>query len=146
MKKLKQDVELRSNSTYDMLQSYKDQHEDVTTVLCLSGRNNRVYLCYRCHDAKEIMEIVQPFYKATVEISPEKKFQPFKNHPVGEYSKKVDGEERDTIGSKLNSGLNIQFAGVEDKTNLIPAVLLDPRFKRSSFFHPGFSSKCSGKV
>ncbi|GFR60261.1 zinc finger BED domain-containing protein 1 [Elysia marginata] len=37
MRKMKQDVETRWNSTYEMMESYLSQHEEVTTVLCLSG-------------------------------------------------------------------------------------------------------------
>ena len=39
-KKLKQDVETRWNSTFIMLQSYIQQHEEVTTALCLQGRDD----------------------------------------------------------------------------------------------------------
>ena len=70
-RKLKQDVETRWNSTFDMLQSYIQQHEQVTTALCLNKKHG---MCLEDKDLELLraaMATLEPFYEATVEMSAE---------------------------------------------------------------------------
>ena len=66
-RKLKQDVETRWNSTFDILH----QHEQVTTALCLNKKHG---MCLEDKDLELLrvaMATLEPFYEATVEMSAE---------------------------------------------------------------------------
>ena len=67
--KLIQEVDTRWNSTFFMFNHIAEQHDAITTALCLSGRND---LCLTADDLKLLkasLLVLQPFESATREIS-----------------------------------------------------------------------------
>ncbi|RUS77904.1 hypothetical protein EGW08_014335 [Elysia chlorotica] len=73
IKKLIQDVDTRWNSTAAMLRRYCEQHEAVTTSLCLLGKSD---MCIPDSDVdliKAALEALGPFQLVTEEMSSEKK-------------------------------------------------------------------------
>ncbi|XP_005101836.1 zinc finger BED domain-containing protein 4-like [Aplysia californica] len=133
MKKLKQDEETRWNSTFDMIRSYVDQHEEVTTVLCLAGKSS---LCLDAADipaAKDAMSFLEPFYEATTELSAEKNTSASKIIPLVKILSKITAKNTSSLSKKLHELLHIRFGDVEDRTHLKLSTLLDPRFRQSGF-------------
>ena len=60
--KLIQEVDTRWNSTFYMFERIVEQHQAITTALCLSNRN---YLCLSAADVKlleESLSVLQPFW------------------------------------------------------------------------------------
>ena len=81
--KLIQDVETRWNSTFYMFQRILEQHEAITTALCLLGRNT---ICLSCEDVESIKEpesILGPFEIGTTELSADKYVSISKLIPMG---------------------------------------------------------------
>ena len=135
-RKLQQEVETRWNSTYLMLQSYVVQHNQVTTVLCLRGKND---MCLSTHElgvAKQALETLEPLYLATVELSTEKMTSLSKIIPMVKQLHAKLAKDTSSLGMQLKTCLNARFSSIEDKPLLSMATLLDPRFKEKGFSNP----------
>ena len=73
-KKLIQAVETRWNSTFYMFERIVEQHQAVTTALCLLNRNNMCLSTAELQQLKNAVTILQPFEAATTETSAENFF------------------------------------------------------------------------
>ena len=131
--KLKQDVDTRWNSTFDMLQSYVNQHQQVDTALCLTGNPDMCITAEELHTLQEAMVILEPFYEATLELSTELHTSASKIIPLIYQLRKFTATDGSALARRLNANLNRSFEQVETKTHLGVATILDPRFKRSGF-------------
>ncbi|XP_005093008.1 zinc finger BED domain-containing protein 4-like [Aplysia californica] len=132
-KKLKQDVETRWNSTFEMLKSYLEQHEQVTTALCLNGKQDMCLSPIKLPVLQKAMEVLEPFHEATVEISTEQHTSVAKIVPIVFLLRRLTAQDRSPLSNCLNSQLSQRFENIDEKTHLRLATLLDPRFKRDGF-------------
>lgn len=55
-----------------MMQRFLDQHEAITTTLCLMGKNEMYLNSEKMETVKRSITVLQPFEMATREMSPEK--------------------------------------------------------------------------
>ena len=100
-RKLKQDVETIWNSTFDMLQSYIQQHEQVTTALCLNKKHG---MCLEDKDLELLrvaMATLEPFYEATVEMSAELHTSASKIIPLVHLLQECLSEDSTELGNLL---------------------------------------------
>ena len=132
-KKLKVDVDTRWNSTYDMLQLYLDQHQQVTTALCLTGNPDMCITDEELDLLEEAMVILEPFYEATMELSTEIHTSASKIIPLIHQLLKFTARGVSALAKCLNAKLKERFNQVEAQNHLGVATILDPRFKRSGF-------------
>lgn len=121
MTKLKQDVETRWNSTFEMLKSYVDQHQQVTMALCMAGKKD---MSLETNDVKtfQIAEILEPFYEATVEMSSEKNTSISKIIPIVYSLKRFTVTKQHQLAKTLNEALCKRFNGIEDRTHIKKAA------------------------
>ena len=70
--KLIQEVETRWNSSFYMFQSILQQHEAITTTLCLQGKQEMCLTALDVEHLKKAVEILKPFESATAEMSSQK--------------------------------------------------------------------------
>ena len=127
-KKLKQDVETRWNSTYEMLKSYLFQHDQVTTALCLTGKPELCIAAEEVAALRVAMETLEPFYEATVELSSELHTSVSKVIPLVFLLQQCLQEDVTGLADLLKTQLNERFRNVGLKDHLRLATLLDPRW------------------
>ena len=142
--KLKQECETRWNSTFDMLDRYITQHQEITTVLCTAGKPK---MCLGNDEedgrdeidmVKEIVLTLKPFKEATTELSAEKFTTISKVLPMIQILKKtVANKTGHTLATQLDESLEQRFSQLENKSHLKIATMLDPRFKRKDALTPG---------
>ena len=129
--KLKQDVDTRWNSTYDMLSQYVKQHDAILNVLIKEGKMN---LCLSPKDIDTInraIDVLQPFKEATAEMSAEKFTTISKVLPMIKIlMSKVNQKKGSSLTDKLRDNMSARFHTMESSVYLQIATLLDPRFKR----------------
>ena len=134
--KLVQEVETRWNSTYNMFERITEQHQAITTALCLSGRNA---MCLSSSDVsllKAAMAILKPFEATTKEISADKHVSIFKVIPLANSRQCLTGAitEKDTpLVSNLSYQMRRHFTNIESARMLAISTLLDPRIKKLAF-------------
>ena len=134
--KLIQEVETRWNSTYYMLERITEQHQAITTALCLSGCNA---MCLSSSDVsllKAAMAILKPFEATTKEISADKHVSIFKVIPLANSRQRLTGAitEKDTpLVSNLSYQMRRRFTNIESARMLAMSTLLDPRMKKLAF-------------
>ncbi|XP_050706851.1 zinc finger BED domain-containing protein 4-like [Eriocheir sinensis] len=71
-KKLIIDVETRWNSTFYMLERFQEQHQAVTTALCVLGRGSMCLSSEELKTVKKSISVLHPFELVTKELSSEK--------------------------------------------------------------------------
>ena len=131
--KLIQEVETRWNSTYYMFERITEQHQAITTALCLSGRNA---MCLSSSDVsllKAAMAVLKPFEATTKEISADKHISISKVIPLAKSLQRLTGAitEKDTpLVSNLNYQMRRRFTNIESARMLAMSTLLDPRMKK----------------
>ena len=145
-KKLKQDVETRWNSTYEMLKSYIFQHDQVTTALCLTGKPELCITPEEVAALREAMATLEPFYEATVEMSSELHTSASKVIPLVFLLQQCLQEDMTDLAVVLKTQLQERFRNVNVKDHLRLATLLDPRFKRDGFSSRTFSDEAVDKL
>ena len=113
--KLIQEVETRWNSTYYMFERITEQHQAITTALCLSGRNA---MCLSSSDVsllKAAMAILKPFEATTKEISADKHVSISKVIPLAKSLQRLTGAitEKDTpLVSNLSYQMRRHFTNI----------------------------------
>lgn len=129
-----------------MLQSYHNQHQEVTTVLCLAGKNNVILSANYITAARDAMLILEPFNEAMTELSTERNTSASKIIPIVKMMMKFTTQNSSALSKKLNEMLHKRFDGIEDKTQLKLATLLDPRFKKTAFTTTESATKAVDKL
>ncbi|XP_066966369.1 zinc finger BED domain-containing protein 4-like [Macrobrachium rosenbergii] len=71
-KKLMMDVDTRWNSTFYMMERFLEQHEAITTTLCLLGKSSMCLSSEELDIVKSAVLLLGPFEEATREMSTEK--------------------------------------------------------------------------
>lgn len=66
------DVDTRWNSTVYMMERYQEQHEVITTTLCLLDKNKMCLSSDELKVAKNANSALEPIVEATRELSAEK--------------------------------------------------------------------------
>ena len=134
-KKLIKDVDTRWNSMFYMLKRILEQHDAVTTTLCLQGKND---MCLTDEDmklTKEVLDVLKPFEIATVEMSADKYVSVSKIIPI------VRSLQRITVGSsatfplkkELIAQMQRRFGNIEANLHLAKSTIFDPRFQKLAF-------------
>lgn len=134
--KLKQEVETRWNSKFTMMESYVQQHDQITTVLVLKGKMDSVISNEELGKCKDIMATLGPFYLATTEMSGEKMTSISKVIPIVNLLRKKLEKDDSGLAAQLLESLNLRFVDIETNKFLSLATLLDPRFKEKAFANP----------
>ena len=129
--KLKQDVETRWNSTYDMLAQYVKQHDAILNVLVKEGKMKMCLNPDEVNTINKAIEILQPFKEATAEMSAEKFTTISKVLPMIKILKsKLNQMTESSLADRLRENMAARFETMESSSYLQFATLLDPRFKR----------------
>ena len=82
--KLIQEVDTRWNSTFYMFERIIEQHEAVTTTLCLSNDNDLCLSLSVVQVLRAAVAVLKPFERATTEISARSIYLSFKGYPPRE--------------------------------------------------------------
>ena len=134
--KLKQECDTRWNSTLDMLESYINQHEEITAVLCTGGKAN---LCLITNDEtdeveeiKNIIKTLKPMKEATTELAGEHFTTISKVIPMITALKRVCAKQTTPLAVTLSAQLSFRFDSLVSADYLEIAAALDPRFKNRS--------------
>ena len=132
--KLKQDVETRWNSSYDMLSQYVRQHDAILNVLIKEGRMGMCLSPEEVEIINKAIEILQPFKEATAEMSAEKFTTISKVLPMIKILKsKINQTTESSLAEKLKDNMSARFDPMESSIFLQISTLLDPRFKKRGF-------------
>ncbi|XP_051996488.1 E3 SUMO-protein ligase ZBED1-like [Xyrauchen texanus] len=134
--KLIQSVQTRWNSVFYMLDRLHEQHEAVTTVLCLLGRSE---LCINVGELSLITQTVdalRPFEEMTREVSSEKYVSVSKVIPLVSLLQRACKHQGSSVATQLAQQCQRRFAGIETNHSLAASTFLDARFK-----HLGFQDK-----
>ncbi|XP_076059421.1 E3 SUMO-protein ligase ZBED1-like [Oratosquilla oratoria] len=156
-KKLIMDVETRWNSTFYMFERFQEQHEAVTSTLCVRlGRNNMCLSGDELECLSKAICVLQPFDVVTKELSAEKMTCLSKVIPLIKalrscmFSKK-DAHRRELyktfpLGLEVRARLDRKFSGLERRFILAVGTLLDPRFKKLYFVDKGNINEVQEKL
>ncbi|XP_005110616.1 zinc finger BED domain-containing protein 4-like [Aplysia californica] len=137
--KLINEVETRWNSCHDMLKRYNDLHPQVTTALCLVGRETMLITQSEVEVIQAVIAALGPFEEVTREMSSEKMTTVSKVIPLIRVLQDIlkDLTNRPCIGGsvakELLQQLNRRFASPETKYLWAASTYLDPRFKKHAF-------------
>ena len=133
--KLIQEVETRWNSTYHMFQRITEQHQAITTALCLSSGSE---LCLSSSDMdmlKSIITFLKPFEATTTEMSADSvsvsKVIPLATslqHLTSRISTSKDIHV--PLVSELKDQMQRHFRNLESCQLLALSTILDPRMKK----------------
>ncbi|XP_028414611.1 zinc finger BED domain-containing protein 4-like [Dendronephthya gigantea] len=133
--KLIQEVDTRWNSTFYMFERILEQHQAITTALCLNSRNE---LCLSLADVKLLeasLSILQPFEAATREISADKYVSISKAIPLARSLQHITAgrSHETTLGSELSAQMRRRYTAIERAHLLALSTLMDPRLKKMAF-------------
>ena len=133
--KLIQEVDTRWNSTFYMFERIVEQHQAITTALCLSSRND---LCLSAADVKLLVEslsVLRSFEAATREISADQYVSISKAIPLARSLQHLTaGSSRETsLGSELSAQMRRRYTAIERAHLLALSTLMDPRMKKMAF-------------
>ena len=134
-KRLIQDVDTRWNSTFYMLERILEQHDAVTTTLCLQSKSE---MCLTDEDlklTKEVLDVLKPFEIATVEMSADKYVSISKVIPIARSLQRVTVGSSATFPLKqeLIAQMQRRFVNIEANLHLAKSTILDPRFQKLAF-------------
>ena len=142
--KLIQEVDTRWNSTYYMFQRMVEQHDAVTTALCLLDQKQLCLSTTLRDTMKELVEILKPFEAVTREVSSDKYISSSKIIPLARSLQKLTGFKgalSDKVYETLSGEMRKRFLGIESHLTLAPSTILDPRFKKLAFGDDGAVDK-----
>ena len=105
-KKLKQQVETRWNSCFAMLESYKDQHKSICSVLAQRGKAHMCISEIEFDSLKSTVDVLGVFLKATEEMSAERYPSISKVIPMVKQLKAKISENETSLSKHLSSYLN----------------------------------------
>ena len=134
--KLIQEVDTRWNSTFYMFERIIEQHEAVTTTLCLSNRNDLCLSLSEVQLLRAAVAVLKPFERATTEISADQYISISKVIPLAKSLQHLTSEsihKDTTLASELTVQLRQRFTGLEGVNLLALPTLLDPRMKKLAF-------------
>lgn len=126
-----------------MLERYIEQHDAITAVLCLLGRNEICLSSFDLEMIKAAVKILRPFEEVTWEISADKHLSVSKVIPimrllqVTTFNNAQDSQTavEHEFHTDRQIEINKRFANIEANYRLADATFLDPRFKRVSCLH-----------
>lgn len=151
--KLIQQVETRWNSVFFMLERYLEQHEAVSTTLCLQNRSDLVVSTEKNPIMAAIIEILRPFEVVTRELSSEKYVSASKVIPLARGLQRVtqsllsrSAGIAEELCQRLSYNMGQRFMSIEDKNVLAISTLLDPRFKKIPFSSEGTVARMSRQI
>ncbi len=134
--KLIQEVDTRWNSTFYMFERIVEQHQAITTALCLSSRND---MCLSGADIKLLeasLSLLRPFEAATREISADQYVSISKAIPLARSLQHLTAEsshEATSLGSALSAQMRRRYTAIERAHLLALSTLMDPRMKKIAF-------------
>lgn len=122
-----------------MFQRILEQHEAITTTLCLNGKNEMCLLPENLELIKKAVNVLQSFEIATTEMSADKYVSISKIIPIARSLQQV------TLGSnpslqlqkELVAQMERRFGNIEGNATLAKSTLLDPRLKKLAFQNNG---------
>ena len=115
-----------------MFERITEQHQAITTALCLSGRNA---LCVSSSDVsllKAVMAVLKPFEATTKEISSDKHVSISKVIHLAKSLQRLNGAitEKDTpLVSNLSYQMRRRFTNIQS-ARMLALSMLDPRMKK----------------
>jgi hypothetical protein len=134
--KLLQDVETRWNSTYIMLERLVEQRRAVNLFSVEHGGIHTLSSA-EWELAEHLVQVLQPFYEATVEISSDDAcisvVVPLIAMLRGKMQSTSDDRGLLQMKAALRDAINRRFAYVSTAPHVLAATLLDPRFKLAYF-------------
>uniref|UniRef100_A0A3B3CQM1 HAT C-terminal dimerisation domain-containing protein n=1 Tax=Oryzias melastigma TaxID=30732 RepID=A0A3B3CQM1_ORYME len=139
--KLVREESSRWTSTFLMLQSLLDARRAIGSALTALGAKVEPLSCDESETAAACLQVLKPFYTATVEMSEQKRVLGSMGIPLikmlllatEEVAEDSDNVTAELLGQNLSMGLRREFDGLEDNPVLSLATLLDPRFKTIGF-------------
>ena len=133
--KLIQQVDMRWNSTYYMVQRYLEQHEAIKTTLCLLDRNDLMVATEHNGTLQDVVKILGPFKSVTKELSSENYTSGSKIIPISRCLQHLLSTQTTThpLAEHPVTEMRSRFLGMEDNKMLALSTLLDPRFKKLAF-------------
>ncbi|KAK3872140.1 hypothetical protein Pcinc_022761 [Petrolisthes cinctipes] len=156
--KLIQDVDTQWNSSFYMLERMIEQHDAVTTVLCLLGRNNLCLSPGEVTEMRQAVDTLRPFELATKEISADLHLSVSKIVPISRMLMEVTASEsrpdRSTTVKEDSLSLNVElqlqirkrFSNVEANYSLAAPTFLDPRFKKVPFSNKAMADQAQRRI
>ncbi|CAJ1059692.1 zinc finger BED domain-containing protein 1-like [Xyrichtys novacula] len=143
--KLIQEVDTRWNSTYDMFQRLYEERQTVGSALAVLTTKVRPLASEDYETMAACIAILNPFKKATNELSEEKRVSgsvaiPMTKmllHSMIDLTGKTSHATAKILGQNLIQQMTSRFDGQEDSTACNLATLLDPRFKMIGFHNQG---------
>ena len=146
--KLIQDVSTRWNSVFFMMERMIEQHQAVTTTLCLLDRNAMCLSTSDIETMKKAVEVLRPFETATRELSAEKYVTASKVIPIARSLQEMTARKSSTL--RLSDNLILQmrrrFTNMERHCILSAITLLDPHLKKLAFRDPGAADECARRL
>ncbi|KAL2081038.1 hypothetical protein ACEWY4_022891 [Coilia grayii] len=148
--KLIQEVDTRWNSTYHMLQRIFEERQAVGAALATLRTDVTPLSSEDYESITACLKLLAPFYRATVELSEEKRVSGSKIIPMTKmlmiYLFDSIGKTSHTTAKQLGENMIVmmqnKFDSIEkNQTALTHSTLLDPRFKTIGFYK---SIKCTG--
>ena len=133
--KLIQEVETRWNSTFYMFERIVEQHQAITTALCLHNRND---LCLSAADVKlleESLSVLQPFEAATREISADQFVSISKAIPLARSLQRLTAgsSHQTSLRAQLSAQMRRRYTAIERAHLLALSTLMDPGMKKMAF-------------
>ena len=134
-RKLIQDVCTRWNSTYYMCVRLVEEHNVVTTALCLLERPDLIITSSDLLILKDAIALLEPFEEATRELSTEKFVSVSKVIPIARSLQAVISKSSSVRPLKLEllEQMQRRFLNMEGHNILCNSTLFDPRFKKLGF-------------
>ncbi|GFS01332.1 zinc finger BED domain-containing protein [Elysia marginata] len=145
-RKLKQDMETNWNLTYEIIESYMDQHDQVTVALCRSGRQKMCITTDELEVLRKAMATLEPFYDVTVGLSLERHPTVVKFIPLVNILKQMMSCNDSPLVVPLLQHLQERFKTIDKSPHLTMATALDPCYKRDRFPDTGASGSAIQKL
>ncbi|KAJ3582327.1 hypothetical protein NHX12_012191 [Muraenolepis orangiensis] len=141
--KLIQEVDTRWNSTFLMLQRLFKERQSVGAAVAMLKTDVRPLSSEDYETAAACLQLLAPFYQATVELSEEKRVSESKVIPMTKMlmlylhdtKGKIGHNTTTLLGQNLVSLMQKRFDTTENQTALTLSTLLDPRFKTIGFYN-----------
>lgn len=113
-----------------------EQHEAVTTTLCLLDRKEYCLSTSMVDTMKELVEILKPFEAVTREVSADTYISSSKIILLARSLQKLTGfkgTSSDKVYDTLSGEMRKRFLGIEKNPILASSTILDPRFNKLGF-------------